>query len=187
MAQIKASSLRTGMAVLFNDEPHLVADFHHNTPGRYSATVQVDYKNMRTGRIVATRYRSGDLVEEIYLEGKSMQYMYHDGDFFHFMDTEDFHQVEVPAETVGELQYLLKENMELEIEFYNEKAVNFRLPSSITLKVVETVPGVKGNTVSNVYKPAKTETGLVVQVPLFVNEGDLIKVDTRTKEYLARG
>ncbi len=186
MAQVKASSLREGTAVLFNNEPHVVVSFYHNTPGRYSAVVQVDYQNLRTGRIVSQRYVSKEMVEEIFLEAKGMQYLYHDDRFYHFMDSEDFHQIEMSADEVGENKDLLKENMELEILFHDERPVSFRLPSSIDLKVVKTVPGVKGNTVSNVYKPAKLETGLTVQVPLFVNEGDMIKVDTRTREYLAR-
>lgn len=186
MAQIKATAIRSGMAILFNNEPHIVVDFTHVTPGKGNAVVQTNIKNMRTGRIFANRYRSSEALEEIYLEERNMQYLYEDGEFFHFMDVEDFDQIEISAEAIGDVRYFLKENSEITILFYNKAPVDFKLPASIDLTVTETDPGVKGNSISNVYKAAVLETGLTVQVPLFINQGEVVRVDTRSREYMSR-
>ena len=186
MGQIRATNLRSGKTILFNGEPYVVVDFTHVTPGKGNALVHADLQHMRNKKIISNRFRSTDTVEEIYTESMNMQFLYTDNAFAHFMNTEDYHQIEVPLENISAISDLLKENMELEIIFYGEDPVDFRLPSAMVVKVIETVPGVKGNTVSNVYKPARVETGLMVQVPLFINEGEEIKIDTRTKEYLSR-
>lgn len=186
MGQIKATNLRSGKTILFNGEPYVVVDFTHVTPGKGNALVHADIQHMRNKKIISNRFRPSDTIEEIYTESKTMQFLYSDNEFAHFMDLEDYHQIEVGLEAVSGILDLLKENMELEIVFYGEDPVDFRLPSALVVKVIETIPGVKGNTVTNSYKPAKIETGLSVQVPLFINEGEEIKIDTRTKEYLSR-
>lgn len=186
MAQIKATAIRAGMAILFNNEPHMVVGFTHVTPGKGNAVVQAEIKNMRTGKIFTNRYRSTEALEEIFLEECVMQFLYEDGEFFHFMNVEDYDQIEINAEVIGDLKDFLKENLEISILFYNNSPVDFKLPASIDMLVAETDPGVKGNSISNVYKPAVMETGLTVQVPLFINQGETIKVDTRTKSYMSR-
>lgn len=163
-----------------------IVEFQHVKPGKGGAFVRTKLKNVETGQVVDKTFRAGEKVEEAILEHKKMQYLYKDGDNFVFMDLDSYEQTHVPSGTVGDTAEYLVENQELSVFIRNGKAVTMELPASVTLKVEKAEPGLKGDTSSGATKPVTLETGLVVQAPLFVNEGDTLKVDTRTGRYLER-
>jgi len=163
-----------------------IVEFQHVKPGKGAAFVRTKLKNVETGQVVDKTFRAGEKVEEAILEHKKMQYLYKDGDNFIFMDLETYEQTPVPESTVGDTATFLIENQELSVFIRNGKAVTMELPAAVVLKVAKAEPGQKGDTSSGATKPVTLETGLVVQTPLFVNEGDSVKVDTRTGRYLER-
>jgi len=183
---INATDLRKGMMIKIDGELYLVVDYQHVTPGNWRGMVQTKLKSMKQGSIVQKRFRSTDKLEDVFLEHRTMEYLYKDGENYCFMDTEDYEQVLLPKEAVEDAMPYMTLNSQAKIAFYEGKALSVELPTSVSLKIVETDPGVKGDTVVNVYKAAKVETGLVVKVPLFINNGEVIKVDTRTGEFLGR-
>ena len=183
---ITATSIRNGMVVKINDEMYVVTDFMHVTPGKGRAHMQATLRSLRTGRMTRRRFRSTDSVETVTLQPKKLSFLYRDGDTFHFMDMEDYNTVTVPAEVVGANSQYLTDGLEAEAQFYKGNIVSLELPKQVYLKVAETVPGVKGDSVSSNTKPATLQTGMVLQVPLFVKVGDVVEVDTRTGEYLGR-
>ncbi|HXG39036.1 MAG TPA: elongation factor P [Bacteroidota bacterium] len=180
------ADFRVGMVIRFNGELHRIDEFIHRTPGNLRAFVQAKLRNLRNGRITEYRFRSGEEVEEVRLEVKEYQYLYNDGSFYQFMDKETYEQVGVEAEKLGEGAHFLKDGETVKLMMAEGDIVAAELPFNVSLKVVETVPGVAGDTATRAMKPAKLETGVTVNVPLFINEGDTIKVDTRTGEYLER-
>lgn len=182
-----ANDLRKGMAILFNGEIYLVDDFRHHTPGNKRAFVQAMLRNVKSGKIIQNKFASDDEVESAPLVPKTVQFLYKDHQGYHFMDLEDYHTFAVDDGTIGGGKHFLKENLELKIRFHEDKPIVFEFPSSISLKVVESPPGVRGDSATNTLKPAKLETDYEVLVPLFVKEGDMIKIDTRTGEYIGRG
>ena len=167
-------------------ELYLVVDYQHVTPGNWRGMVQAKLKSMKQGSIVQKRFRSTDKVEDIFLEHRNMEYLYRDGDSYCFMDTENYEQIMLPEDAIKDAIHYMVLNSQAKIAFYEGKALTVELPTSVILKIVETDPGMKGDTVVNVYKPAKLETGLIVKVPLFISTGESIKVDTRTGEFLGR-
>jgi len=175
------------MTIKVDDEMYIVTDFAHVVRESRRGFIQTSLRSLRTGRITKRRFRSTDSVETIALEPRKVQFLYRDGDHFHFMDLEDYNTIGIAAEVVGEGVPYLTEALELDAQFYEGKVVAIELPNQVKLKVVETAPGVKGDSVSSNSKPATLETGLVVQVPLFVKVGDEVEVDTRTGQYLGRG
>ena len=183
---VSATELKRGMVIKMDGELYTVVDYQHVTPGNWRGMVQAKLKSQKQGSIVQKRFRSTDKVEDIFLEHRSMEYLYRDGDNYCFMDTENYEQLLLPEEAVKDAILYMTLNSQAKIAFYEGKALSIELPTSVTLKIVETDPGMKGDTVVNVYKPAKLETGLIVKVPLFVNNGETIKVDTRTGEFLGR-
>lgn len=183
---MQANDLRKGVAIMFNKEIHLVEDFRHYTPGNKRGFVQATLRNIKSNRLVQYKFASDEHVEAAPLMPKSVQYLYKDHQGYHFMDMEDFHTVVVDEQTVGDAHHYFKENMELKIRFHEETPIVLEMPSSIVLKVIDSPPGIRGDSVSNTLKPAKVETNYELQVPLFVKEGDLIKIDTRTGEYMGR-
>ena len=183
---VSATELKRGMVIKMDGELYTVVDYQHVTPGNWRGMVQAKLKSMKQGSIVQKRFRSTDKVEDIFLEHRSMEYLYRDGDNYCFMDTENYEQLLLPEEAVKDAILYMTLNSQAKIAFYEGKALSIELPTSVTLKIVETDPGMKGDTVVNVYKPAKLETGLIVKVPLFVNNGETIKVDTRPGEFLGR-
>ena len=183
---IAVTSIRNGMIIKMDDGMYVVNDFLHVTPGNWRGYVQATLRSLRTGKITKRRFRSTDTVEDIAFEPKKLHYLYRDGDHFYFMDMEDYNTLLVSAEIVGENQRYLTEGLELEAEFHEGKIIAIELPNQVTLKVAEAPPGVKGDSASSNTKPATLETGLVVQVPLFVKVGDLVQIDTRSGEYLGR-
>jgi elongation factor P len=183
---IYATQLRPGMVVKFNNELHAVFSMTHRTPGNLRGFVQAKMRNLRSGSMIEHRFSSEDRVEKAALEEIEMEYMYADADFYYFMNTENFEQMHLTRDILGEgVEYLTPE-LKVHIEFHEGKPISVELPPTVNLKVIETEPGLKGATVSNVNKPAKLETGLVVQVPQFVNEGDVIRVSTSEGAYQER-
>jgi elongation factor P len=181
------SDLRTGLMIRWNGQLHRVTEFYHHAPGNWRAMVIMKLKNVQNGKTIEERVRAGSDIEIVRVDKRTMQYLYRDGDRMHFMDSESFEQLEIPEETVGDGAQFLKENEMADVLFYDEtKILGVEIPPHVTLEVVETNVAVRGDTATSINKPATLETGAVIQVPAFVNQGDLVKVDTRTGEYLER-
>ena len=183
---IAATQIKKGMAIKLNNELYRVFSFQHITPGNWRGMVQTKLKSMKTGSIIEHRFRSEDRVEQAYLETHEMEYLYSDGTDYHFMNTESFEQVHLPADLLEDAIPYMIANIKLQVVYYEGKPIGVELPASVEMKVVSTEPALRGATVSNVNKPATLETGLVIQVPPFVNEGELIRVDTSEGKYLER-
>lgn len=177
---------RVGMVIRFNGELHRIEEYIHRTPGNLRAFVQAKLRNMRNGRITETRFRSGEDVEEVRLEQREFQLLYHDGASFQFMDKQNYDQIPVEEKVLGEGAEFLKEGETVQLMLVGTDIVGAELPFKVELKIVQTEPGVRGDTATKTLKPAKVETGAIVNVPLFINEGDVIRVDTRTGGYLER-
>ena len=174
--------------MLINVEQNLfrVLEVQHVTPGNLRGFVRVKLRNIRNGALSDQKLRSEDSMDRATLDEREMQYLYHEGEDYHFMDTSTYEQIHISSEALGESVNYLKPEMTIQVEFYGEEPVGIELPQTVDLKVLDTVPGIKGATASAQVKPATLETGLVVQVPPFVNTGDLIRVNTETGEYLSR-
>jgi len=183
---IAATQLRPGMVVKFNNELHTVFSMVHRTPGNLRGFVQAKMRNLRSGSMIEHRFSSEDKVERISLEEHEMEYLYEDGESYYFMNTETFEQTFLTKDLLGDSTLYLIPNLKVNVEFYEGKAISVELPPSIEMTVVETEPGIKGATVSNVTKPAKMDTGLMVQVPPFINQGERIRVSTSEGAYLER-
>ena len=186
MATIQATRLKKGMLVKMEQDLFRVLELQHVTPGNLRGFVRVKLRNIRSGTLSDQKLRSEDSLERATLDEREMQYLYQDGDDYYFMDTSSYEQIHINSEALGESVNYLKAEMTINVEFYGTEPVGIELPQTVDLKVVETVPGIKGATASNQIKPATLETGLVVQVPPFINTGDMIRVNTETGEYLAR-
>jgi len=161
-------------------------EVQHVTPGNLRGFVRVKMRNIRSGVLADNRFRSEDQVERAVLDEREMQYLYQDGDDYYFMDTATFDQIHISSEALGDSVNYLKPEMTIQVEFYGSEPVGIELPQTVDLKVTDTVPGIKGATASNQIKPATLETGVVVNVPPFINTGDVIRVNTETGEYLSR-
>ena len=183
---IQATQLRRGHTILHNGELYQVVDYQHITPGNWRGMVQTKLRRLSTGAIIDHRFRSEDRVERAVLDEREMEYLYNDGTDYYFMDTENFEQIHFNEGLLGDAISYLVPNSKIKVEFYDGKALGVELPPTMDLRVVETDPGMPSATVSNVLKPAKVETGLVVQVPHFVQEGELIRVDTAGGKYVER-
>ena len=182
----RATSIRKGMTIIYNDEACVVLDFTHVTPGKGNAIVQTTLRSLKTGRSVKARFRPTENIEPAVLDSRRTQFLYHDNDGWHFMDLADYNTFTVSQEVVGDNGNYLSENLELEITFYEGAPVTIELPTTVTLKITESPPGVKGDSATTNTKPATLETGHSLQVPFFVNQGDSIVIDTRTGEYVTR-
>lgn len=181
-----ATQLRKGMIVKIDKELYRIFGCQHVTPGNLRGFVRVKMRNLRTGSMAEEKLRSEDIVERISLEQKAMQYLYNDNEGYHFMDTVTYDQVQLTAALLGDAVGFLKPEMNIEVEFYGENPIGIELPQSVDLKVIETMPAIKGATATNQTKPATLETGVVIQVPPFIGEGDVIRVNTETGEYQTR-
>jgi elongation factor P len=181
-----ANDIRKGQVIKFNGEPHLVMETQHRTPGNLRAFVQVKMRNLRYGKALDQRFASTDSIEVLPTEKKTLEFSYADRDSFAFIDPETFEQIELSAQTLGDVKHYLTAGGKVDVLFVDEKALTVELPSTVALKIVESADGVKGDTASNVQKPAKLETGLIVQVPLFIKEGEIIKISTADGTYLGR-
>lgn len=183
---ILTSDFRKGLKVEFKGDPHEIVDFQHVKMGRGGAIVRTKMKNMRTGSVVEETFRSGEKLQSPELQERKMQYLYVQDDLYYFMDSENFEQTPLTSEQLGGAKIFMKENMEVKILYYKGNPLNVDLPTFLELVVAQTDPGFKGDTASGGGKPATLETGAVVRVPFHINEGDTIKVDTRTSEYIER-
>ncbi len=183
---IPATQLRPGMIIKHNNDLHSVFSVEHRTPGNLRAFIQAKLRNLRTGAMFEHRFRSPDPIEKITVDEVEMEYLYNDGDAYYFMDTSNFEQTHLTRDTLGDAVDYLIPNLQIKVEFFDGKAVGVELPQIVELTVVETEPGLKSATASSVTKPATTETGLVVQVPPFINQGEKIRVDTSEGAYLSR-
>ncbi|NLI47721.1 MAG: elongation factor P [Acidobacteria bacterium] len=183
---INATDIRKGVIIKMDGELFQVLTYHHATPGNLRGFVQTKLRNLKTGTQKDYRFRSTDRVEKAFLDTHQMSYLYADSDHFYFMNTETFEQVSLGPEALGDAVNYLKPETVITVDFYDGKPVGVELPAAVELLVVETDPAVKNATVSNVTKHAKLETGLVVQVPPFVEEGDIIKVNTDSGTYISR-
>ena len=180
------TDFRKGLKIEIDGTPFEIIEFQHFKPGKGGAMVRTKLRNILNGRVLDNTFRSGEKVERPNLESRDMQFLYHEGEQLVFMDMTTYYQMHMDAEaTDGKANYL-KDGQECRVLLYNEKPLDIEIPASLVLEVTETEPGAKGDTVSNVTKPATLETGVVIQVPIFVNIGDRVKVDTRTNGYLGR-
>jgi elongation factor P len=183
---IGTGDLKKGITIVINGTLYQIVDWQHIKMGRGSAQVKLKLRDIRGGHIIEHGCQAGEKFERAPLDRHTVQYLYNDGDLYYFMDSKTFEQTPLNKKQLGDAIDYLKENLTMDILTYNDEPISVELPNSIELKVVETDPGFRGDTAANVNKPGKLETGLVIQIPLFVNVGDIIKVDTRTGEYLTR-
>ncbi|MBQ9972396.1 MAG: elongation factor P [Firmicutes bacterium] len=183
---IYASDFRKGITFEINGEPHVVLDFQHVKPGKGAAFVRTKYRNILNGATREEAFNPDDKFPKAHIETKVMQYLYNDGELYYFMDQESYDQVPLMYEQVEDAMKYLRENDEATIKFYKGSAFIVEAPNFVNLKVIETEPGVKGDTATNVTKAATVETGAIIQVPIFIEEGEVIQIDTRTGDYLGR-
>ncbi|MCX6338415.1 MAG: elongation factor P [Candidatus Aureabacteria bacterium] len=181
-----AVDLRKGTAILYQGAVHVITEYQHVTPGNWRAYVQATMRNVKTGNSVQTRFRSTEQVDIVELENKKLQYVYRDSQGYNFMNLEDFGNIILSHAIVGDAARYLKEGDEVEALFHKDEPIELDLPTSVVLKVVKTIPGFKGDSVTNLQKPATLETGYELNVPLFIKEGDRLRIDTRTGEYTGR-
>lgn len=174
------------MVIKYNNELWTVIEFQHVNPGNWRAFVRTKLKNIKSGKVIENRFRAGEAIEIVRIERKEFQFLYHDGSGFVFMDKESYDQMSVAQEQIGDGAEFLKDGESVDILFNGNEITGVELPITVELKIVETVPGVRGDSANAGTKPAKVETGATVNVPLFLNEGDMIKIDTRTGDYIER-
>ncbi len=183
---IDGGELRKGLTIELADKLYQVLDYQHIKMGRGSAQIRLRLRDIRSGHTIERTFQASEKFTRARLDYRAMQYLYNDGDTYYFMDQETFEQTPLTTDQLGDALNYLKEGMSLEVSSYKGKLLGVELPVAVELEVVETGPGFKGDTAAAGNKPAKLETGITIQVPLFVNNGDVIKVDTRTGEYLER-
>lgn len=186
MVTIDTSEFKEGICIKVDDEIYSIIWYQHHKPGKGGAVMRTKLRNVRTGSIIERTFKSGEKFELVDLVRRKKQYMYQAGDNLVFMDMETFEEIQIPKKQIGEAAKFLKENVEVEGLYLNDEFLGIELPITVELKVVHTVPGIRGDSVSNVMKPATLETGVEILVPLFVEVGDVVKVDTRTGEYIER-
>ncbi len=186
MAGATTADFRNGMVIRYNGELYTVTEFHHVSPGNWRAFVRTNLKNLKNGRVIDQRFRAGEDIDEVRVEHQSWQFLYVDGDEYVFMNTETYDQQPIPKEMLGDAIKFLKEQDVVEMLVDGDNIIAVDLPNFLELQVVSAEPGVRGDTANNVTKPATLETGAVVNVPLFVNPGDKIRIDTRTGKYVER-
>lgn len=183
---MQATQIRKGMVLMHNGAPHRVVEFHHHTPGNLRAMVQTKLRNLKSGSTTEHRFRSTDDIDRVILDDLEMTYLYNDGATYYFMNTETYEQIELQADDLGDMAgYLLPETV-IQVQFFEGSPIGINIPPTVELTVVETEPEIKGATVSNVGKPAKLETGITIQVPAFIKEGEKIRVDTTEGRYMER-
>lgn len=180
------SDIRKNLKVILDGAPCVVIEFQFVKPGKGQAFTRTKLRNMITGNVLERTFKSGEKLQKADLEVRQMTFLYPEGDRYVFMDTESYEQIYLDADSLGDGRYYLQDNMQVEVLLWNEKPIGVTPPTHVELKVKETEPGFKGDTSSNTLKPATLETGVTVMVPLFINEGDVLRVDTRTGEYVER-
>jgi elongation factor P len=180
------NDIKSGVTILVNSEVYVVVDAQHVKPGKGAAFVRARVRNMKTSNIQELTFRGDEKIDQAYVDERKLQYQYSSGDMFHFMDTDNYEDIAIPAESIGDSKKFLKDNLEVSGYFYKGDTLSVNLPNHIEFRIIHTEPGIKGDTAKSGTKPAEIETGATIQVPLFINEGDVIKVDTRTGSYLER-
>lgn len=180
------TDFRKGLKVEIGGEPFVIVDFQHVKPGKGGAFVRTRLKSLVSGNVIDPTFRSGDRVDKPDLEEREMQFLYEAGGEFHFMETQTFEQLFLTADQLGGSKDFLKENIVIKALFHNKRPIGIEVPMFVELKIVKSEPGIRGDTATGVTKPATLESGAVIQVPLFVEEGDVVRVDTRTREYITR-
>jgi elongation factor P len=180
------SDIRKGLKIMMDGAPYTVVEFQFVKPGKGAAFTRTKVKNLLTGAVLERNFRSGEKFEPANVETKTMQYLYKEADSFVFMDTSTYDQVQIPETTIGDSSDFMPENINVEVLFFKERAVGVTLPNFIEQPIVSTEPGFRGDTATGSTKPAKISTGASINVPLFISEGDIVKIDTRTGEYLER-
>lgn len=182
----ETSDFRNGLKIEYDNQPYVIIYFQHVKPGKGASFTRTKIRNLVTGRVLDPTFKSGEKVGRPDIEEKTMQYLYPEGDACAFMDTANYEQITIPKASLGEPGQFLKENMDCQVVFWNGRPITVDMPNHVNLKVVETAPGFRGDTATGASKTAKLETGATVSVPLFINEGDVLRIDTRTGEYLER-
>jgi elongation factor P len=180
------SDFRNGLIIRFKNDLYSIVEFQHVKPGKGGAFVRSTLKNLRTGKVLDNTFRAGETVDVVRVERRKYQYLYREGDYFVCMDNDTYEQINVPMKFFGDGVSYLKESIEVDILFDGDEIINIEIPIFVNLKVVETEPGFKGDTATGALKPAKLETGATINVPLFINEEDVLKIDTRSGEYVER-
>ncbi len=180
------SDFRNGMVIKYKDDFYKIVDFLHVKPGKGGAFVRTTLKNIFTGQQIENTFRAGEKIEEIRIVARTLQYLYNDNDLYYFMDNDTYEQIPVNKDILGENLRFLKENQQVKLLFHDDKVIDSEMPIHVELEVTKTDPGVRGDTATGGSKPATVETGYIVQVPLFINEGDILKIDTRTGDYVER-
>lgn len=183
---ISTNQFRRGLKIELDGEPFTIVEFQHVKPGKGGAFVRTKLKSLATGNVLDRTFRSGDKVKRPDFEEKAMQYLYNDESGYHFMDTGTYEQIGITSEDIGDLSDFLKEQLEVTVQLHNGRPMGIELPNFVELAVVKSEPGLKGDTASGATKPAELETGAVIQVPLFIEEGDLLRIDTRSGTYIER-
>ena len=183
---ISSNDFRTGVTIEIDNDVWQVVDFQHVKPGKGAAFVRAKLKNARTGAVVEKTFNAGEKVPKAHVDRREMQYLYASDDQYNFMDNETFEQTALTAAQLGDATKFLKENMSIGVMFFQESIIGVDIPNSVELTVIETDPGIRGDTATGGTKPAKLETGYVVKVPLFINIGDVLRIDTRSGDYLER-
>jgi elongation factor P len=183
---ISTNNFKNGMCIMYDDKMWIIVEFQHVKPGKGGAFVRSKLKELKTGRVVDVTFRAGEKVEDVHVETKRLQYLYNDGSDFHFMDNDTYEQMQLPADVIGDDAKWFKENDEAEMLYAGGELIGVEPPMFVELEVTETDPGFKGDTVQGSTKPATVETGAVVQVPMFVEIGDVLKIDTRDGRYVTR-
>ncbi len=183
---ISSNDFRTGVTVEIDNDVWQVVDFQHVKPGKGAAFVRAKMKNLRTGAVIERTFNAGEKLPKAHIDKRDMQYLYFDDGMYHFMDNENFEQQALTAEQLGNATNFLKENMNISVMFFQNMIIGVDLPFSVELRVVETDPGIRGDTATGGSKQAKLETGFVVRVPLFIEEGEVLRIDTRTGDYIER-
>lgn len=183
---LSTNDFRKGLRIKLDGEVYYILDFQHARTAQRRSFVRTRLKNIKTGAVFERTFAAGDIFEEPDFEGKKMQYLYQSGSEYYFMDAKNFEEISISEEKLGDIHWFLRDGEEYSILFFEGKPINVELPTSVVLKVISVGPGHKSDAVTNVMKEATLETGLVLKVPIFIKEGELIKVDTRTNEYLER-
>ena len=180
------SDFRNGYTFSFNNDIYKIVEFMHVKPGKGNAFVRTKLKSITSGKVIDKTWRAGERIEEVRLDAKKMQYLYSDDSAFHFMDMDSFEQIPIPANLMEDVKKFLKESMEIKILFHGNEPIDIEIPPFVVAEIVQTDPGLKGDTATGGSKPATLETGYVLNVPLFVQQGEKVKVDTRSGEYVER-
>lgn len=183
---ISANEFKNGITIVLDNNLYSIVYFQPVKPAKGGGFVRTKLKSLKDGSVLERNFKSEDTVQEAFIEGRGLQYQYNSGDMYHFMDVETYEDWVLPKQTLGKAADFLKEDMQITGSLYDGKIIDVKLPTTIELKVVYTEPGIKGDTARQALKSAKLETGSAVQVPLFINEGDIVKIDTRTYEYVGR-